>query len=171
MTAGVPAPITRLTWIAFALLSATFFVLLVDFSVVTIALPSMETSLNLSPSQGQWIVSTYAIFLAGFLMLTGRCADLYGRHKFFVLGLTLFTLGSLAGGLAQNGAMLIAMRAVQGLGAALVNPAALAIVCSFFQPERRGRGRSRCGAPSAAAASRPACCSAAFWCSISGGDR
>jgi EmrB/QacA subfamily drug resistance transporter len=140
LIAGVPAPITRLTWIAFALLSATFFVLLVDFSVVTIALPSMETSLNLSPSQGQWIVSTYAIFLAGFLMLTGRCADLYGRHKFFVLGLTLFTLGSLAGGLAQNGAMLIAMRAVQGLGAALVNPAALAIVLQLFPT---GAARSR----------------------------
>ena len=140
LIAGVPAPITRLTWIAFALLSATFFVLLVDFSVVTIALPSMETSLNLSPSQGQWIVSTYAIFLAGFLMLTGRCADLYGRHKFSLLGLTLFTLGSLAGGLAQNGATLIAMRAVQGLGAALVNPAALAIVLQLFPT---GAARSR----------------------------
>jgi EmrB/QacA subfamily drug resistance transporter len=140
LTVDAPAPITRLTWIAFALLSATFFMLLVDFSVVTIALPSMETSLNLSASQGQWIVSTYAIFLAGFLMLTGRCADLYGRHKFFVIGLTLFTLASLAGGLAQNGATLIAMRAVQGLGAALVNPAALAIVLQLFPT---GAARSR----------------------------
>jgi MFS family permease len=134
------APVPRRTWIAFTLLSATFFVLLVDFSVVTIALPSMETSLNLSASQGQWIVSTYAIFLAGFLMLTGRCADLYGRYKFFFIGLTLFTLGSLAGGLAQSGAMLIAMRAVQGLGAALVNPAALAIVLQLFPT---GAARSR----------------------------
>jgi EmrB/QacA subfamily drug resistance transporter len=140
LTADAPAPVTRQTWIAFTLLSATFFMLLVDFSVVTIALPSMESSLNLSASQGQWIVSTYAIFLAGFLMLTGRCADLYGRHKFFVLGLILFTIGSLAGGLAQSGAMLIAMRAVQGLGAALVNPAALAIVLQLFPT---GAARSR----------------------------
>jgi MFS family permease len=130
----------RRVWVAFTLLSATFFVLLVDFSVVTIALPSMESGLHLSASQGQWIVSTYAIFLAGFLMLTGRCADLYGRHKFFVAGLTLFTLASLAGGLAQNGVTLIAMRALQGLGAALVNPAALAIVLQLFPS---GPGRSR----------------------------
>ena len=73
-------------------------------------------------------------------MLTGRCADLYGRHKFFMLGLTLFTLGSLAGGLAQDGATLIAMRAIQGLGAALVNPAALAIVLQLFPS---GAARSR----------------------------
>ena len=65
----------RRVWVAFTLLSATFFILLVDFSIVSIALPSMEHELHLSASQGQWIVSTYAIFLAGFLMLTGRCAD------------------------------------------------------------------------------------------------
>jgi MFS family permease len=100
----------------------------------------METELHMTAAQGQWIVSTYAIFLAGFLMLTGRCADLFGRYRFFVAGLTLFTVGSLAGGLAQSGAFLIAMRALQGLGAALVNPAALAIVLSLFPP---GPERSR----------------------------
>src|SRR6185312_8383933 len=102
--------------------------------IVSIALPSMESELHMTAAQGQWIVSTYAIFLAGFLMLTGRCADLFGRYRFFVAGLTIFTIGSLAGGLAQSGAMLIAMRALQGLGAALVNPAALAIVLSLFPP-------------------------------------
>jgi MFS family permease len=94
----------------------------------------------MSPSQGQWIVSTYAIFLAGFLMLTGRCADIFGRRRFFVAGLAIFAVASLLGGLAQNGAELIAMRALQGLGAALANPAALAIVLSMFPP---GPGRSR----------------------------
>lgn len=114
--------------------------LLVDFSIVTIALPTMESELRMTAAQGQWIVSTYAIFLAGFLMLTGRCADLYGRYRFFVLGLTIFTLASLMGGLSANGTMLIAMRALQGLGAALVNPAALAIVLSMFPS---GEARSR----------------------------
>ncbi|MGA8532588.1 MAG: MFS transporter, partial [Candidatus Tumulicola sp.] len=109
-------------------------------SIVSIALPSMETELHLRASQGQWIVSTYAIFLAGFLMLTGRCADLYGRYKFFVAGLVIFTAASLLGGLARDGAFLIAMRGVQGLGAAIVNPAALAIVLSMFPP---GPPRSR----------------------------
>ncbi|HXO18157.1 MAG TPA: MFS transporter, partial [Candidatus Dormibacteraeota bacterium] len=125
---------------AFILLSATFFMLLVDFSIVTIALPSMERDLDLSASQGQWIVSTYAIFLAGFLMLTGRCADIYGRFRFFVAGLVIFTVASFLGGMAPSGAVLITMRALQGLGAALVNPAALAIVLSMFPP---GPARSR----------------------------
>jgi EmrB/QacA subfamily drug resistance transporter len=127
-------------WVAFALLSATFFMLLVDFSIVSIALPTMESELHLTGSQGQWIVSTYAIFLAGFLMLTGRCADLYGRYRFFIAGLIIFTVASLLGGLAHDGNFLIAMRAVQGLGAAIVNPAALAIVLSMFPP---GPKRSR----------------------------
>lgn len=114
--------------------------LLVDFSIVTIALPSMESELHMSASAGQWIVSTYAIFLAGFLMLTGRCADLYGRYRFFVVGLVVFTAASFLGGLAPNGIVLIAMRGLQGLGAAIVNPAALAIVLSMFPS---GPARSR----------------------------
>ncbi len=130
----------RRLWVAFALLSATFFMLLVDFSIVSIALPSMERDLHMTAGQGQWIVSTYAIFLAGFLMLTGRCADIYGRLRFFVAGLVIFTVASFLGGLSQTGGMLIAMRALQGLGAALVNPAALAIVLSMFPS---GAARSR----------------------------
>ncbi len=96
-------PQDKKIWVAFTLLSATFFMLLVDFSIVSIALPSMESELHLSASQGQWIVSTYAIVLAGFLMLTGRCADLYGRFRFFIAGLLLFTPASFLGGMAQNG--------------------------------------------------------------------
>jgi EmrB/QacA subfamily drug resistance transporter len=114
--------------------------LLVDFSIVSIALPTIETELHLSAGQGQWIVSTYAIFLAGFLMLTGRCADLYGRYRFFIVGLAVFTIASLLGGLAHDGTFLIAMRGLQGLGAAMVNPAALAIVLSLFPA---GPARSR----------------------------
>lgn len=125
-------PQDKKIWVAFTLLSATFFMLLVDFSIVSIALPSMESELHLSASQGQWIVSTYAIVLAGFLMLAGRCADLYGRFRFFIAGLLLFTLASFLGGMAQSGVFLICMRGLQGLGAALVNPAALAIVLSMF---------------------------------------
>jgi MFS family permease len=114
--------------------------MLVDFSIVSIALPSMESELHLRTSQGQWIISTYAIFLAGFLMLTGRCADIYGRYRFFVVGLIVFALASFLGGTARTGSELIAMRAVQGLGAALANPAALAIALSLFPP---GLERSR----------------------------
>ncbi len=131
MTAAAPAA-PRNVWVAFTLLSATFFILLVDFSIVSIALPSMERELHMTPSQGQWIVSTYAIFLAGLLMLTGRCADLYGRYRFFIAGLIVFTLGSVLGGLSRDGTMLIAMRGLQGIGAALANPAALAIALSLF---------------------------------------
>lgn len=137
---GAPTTAGSRHWVAFTLLSATFFMLLVDFSIVSIALPSIEAELHLSVAEGQWIVSTYAIFLAGFLMLTGRCADLYGRYRFFVIGLVVFTVASLLGGLARDGAFLIAMRAIQGLGAAIVNPAALAIVLSMFPP---GPARSR----------------------------
>jgi MFS family permease len=129
---AAPTVAGRRVWVAFTLLSATFFMLLVDFSIVSIALPSMERELGLSVTAGQWIVSTYAIFLAGFLMLTGRCADIYGRYRFFVAGLIVFTIASLLGGLANSGAMLVAMRAVQGLGAALANPAALAIALALF---------------------------------------
>ncbi len=129
---GVALTPSKNVWIAFILLSTTFFMLLVDFSIVSIALPSMERDLHMRASAGQWIVSTYAIFLAGFLMLTGRCADLYGRFRFFIAGLVVFTIASLLGGLARSGEMLIAMRAVQGLGAALANPAALAIALSLF---------------------------------------
>jgi EmrB/QacA subfamily drug resistance transporter len=138
--AAVNAAPPRRVWVAFTLLSATFFMLLVDFSIVSIALPSMERDLHMTASSGQWIVSTYAIFLAGFLMLTGRCADIYGRYRFFVTGLVIFTTASFLGGLAPNGVFLIAMRGLQGLGAALVNPAALAIVLSMFPP---GAARSR----------------------------
>jgi MFS family permease len=114
--------------------------LLVDFSIVSIALPSMERELRMTGAQGQWIVSTYAIFLAGFLMLTGRCADIYGRFRFFVVGLIVFTLASLLAGMAHSGAILVTMRAIQGLGAALVNPAALSIALALFPP---GPQRSR----------------------------
>lgn len=139
VTAAAP-PATSRTWVAFTLLSATFFMLLVDFSIVSIALPSMESDLHMQTAQGQWIVSTYAIFLAGFLMLTGRCADIYGRYRFFIIGLIVFTVASLLGGMARSGATLIGMRAVQGLGAALANPAALAIALSLFPA---GQQRSR----------------------------
>ncbi len=104
----------------------------------------MERELRMTGAQGQWIVSTYAIFLAGFLMLTGRCADIYGRFRFFVVGLIVFTLASLLG---RPGAQRRYSRRrcapIQGLGAALVNPAALAIALALFPagPAALARGR------------------------------
>jgi len=123
-----------------AAMSLGYGVVQLDVTIVNTALGSIGGALGGGTAALQWIVSTYAIFLAGFLMLTGRCADIYGRFRFFVAGLVIFTVASFLGGMAPSGAVLITMRALQGLGAALVNPAALAIVLSMFPP---GPARSR----------------------------
>ncbi len=109
--------------------------LLLDFSIVNVALPAMQSGLRMPQSQAQWIISTYAIALAGFLMLAGRCADLYNRRAFFMLGLAIFTAASLAGGLSSSPLMLITMRAVQGLGAAIVTPAAMAMLLAIYSAD------------------------------------
>lgn len=106
--------------------------LILDLSIVNVALPAIETSFKIPMSSVQWVVSTYAIALAGFLMLAGRCSDLYERRTIFMIGLGTFTIASALGGLAPNEVVLIAMRAVQGLGAAIVTPSAMAILMEIF---------------------------------------
>ncbi len=123
----------------FTLLCVTFFLMLLDFSIVNVALPSMETDLHAAASTMQWVISTYAIALAGFEILGGRLSDLYGRRRLFTIGLALFTVASCGAGLAPNIAVLIGMRALQGLGAAIVTPCALAIVASLYSGEERNR--------------------------------
>jgi EmrB/QacA subfamily drug resistance transporter len=119
-------------WLALILLSAAQFVVVLDASIVNVALPSIQNALHFSPENLQWIVNAYTLTFGGFLLLGGRAADLFGRRRVFLGGLVLFSLASLAGGLAQSEGWLIAARAVQGLGAAIISPAALSIVTTTF---------------------------------------
>jgi EmrB/QacA subfamily drug resistance transporter len=107
-----------------------------DNNIVNVAIPTIQRSLNLSESGLEWVVSSYLLTLAGLLLVGGRLADVYGRRRVFLLGLTVFTLSSLAAGLAGSGGMLIASRAIQGIGAALLMPATLAIIVAAFSDIR-----------------------------------
>ncbi|MFE3069918.1 MFS transporter [Streptomyces sp. NPDC059247] len=116
------------SWAVVAIACAGQFLVVLDVSVVNVALPSMRTDLGLSAVGLQWVLNAYAIAFAGFMLLGGRAADLYGRKAMFLLGLGLFTAASAVGGLAPEGAYLIGARAVQGLGAAVLAPATLTLV-------------------------------------------
>src|SRR5918997_1446802 len=119
-------------WLALALLALAQFVVVLDASIVNVALPSIGRDLQFSQDDLSWVVNGYTLFFGGFLLLGGRMADLIGRRRLFVAGLVLFALASLAGGLATSPGTLIAARAVQGLGAALLSPAALSLVTVMF---------------------------------------
>jgi EmrB/QacA subfamily drug resistance transporter len=121
-----------------ALILVAAFMVVLDFSIVNVALPSIEHELHLAQSQVQWVVTGYAIAFGGLLILGGRAADLLGRRRMFIAGLIAFSLASLAGGLAQDPVLLIASRIVQGAGAAVVAPAALSLITTSFRegPER-----------------------------------
>jgi EmrB/QacA subfamily drug resistance transporter len=123
-----------------ALILVASFMVVLDFSIVNVALPSIETELGLAASAVQWVITGYAITFGGLLILGGRAADLFGRRRMFVAGLLVFTAASLAGGLAQDLSLLVASRAVQGAGAALVAPAALSLITTGFA---EGRERTR----------------------------
>ncbi|MFC8666022.1 DHA2 family efflux MFS transporter permease subunit [Streptomyces sp. NPDC057199] len=129
------------TWLVVALACAGQFLVVLDVSVVNTALPSMRADLGLSAPGLQWVVNAYTIAFAGFMLLGGRAGDLYGRKRMFLVGLALFTLASLAGGLAQEGWQLLAARAVQGLGAAVLAPSTLTILTSAV-PEGAARARA-----------------------------
>ncbi|WOX24663.1 MFS transporter [Streptomyces sp. HUAS YS2] len=116
------------TWLVVLAACAAQFLVVLDVSVVNVALPSMRSDLGLSAVGLQWVVNAYSIAFAGFMLLGGRAADLFGRKRIFLLGLGLFTAASVAGGLAQEGWQLVAARAVQGLGAAVLAPATLTLV-------------------------------------------
>jgi EmrB/QacA subfamily drug resistance transporter len=118
--------------LALMLLAMTQFVVVIDASIVNVALPSIGAHLHFSRDDLSWVVNAYTLTFGGFLLLGGRLADLLGRRRMFMIGLVLFSLASLAGGLAQSEAWLIIARATQGLGAALVSPAALSIITTTF---------------------------------------
>jgi EmrB/QacA subfamily drug resistance transporter len=120
-------------WLALGLLCMAQFVVVLDASIVNVALPSIGTALSFSQENLSWVVNAYVLTFGGFLLLGGRLADLLGRRRVFMFGLVLFALASLAGGFAESEGMLIGARAVQGLGAAILSPAALSIVTTTFR--------------------------------------
>jgi EmrB/QacA subfamily drug resistance transporter len=123
---------TRRKWFALALLLGVQFMVVLDIAIVNVALPSIQTDLGFSQSNLQWVVSAYALLFGGFLLLGGRIADLVGRRRVFVVGLIVFTGASLLSGLSWGEGALIGARALQGLGAALITPAALSILTTTF---------------------------------------
>ncbi|GFH38260.1 MFS transporter [Streptomyces pacificus] len=128
-------------WIAVFAACVGQFVVVLDISVINVALPSIREGLGIGAGSLQWVVNAYVITFAGFLLLGGRASDLFGRKSVFLLGLGIFTAASLLGGLATSPGMLTAARAVQGLGAAVLSPATLTILTTTF-PEGTGRVRA-----------------------------
>ena len=126
----------RLKWFGLALLGAVQFMVVLDIAIVNVALPSIQADLDFSQRNLQWVISAYALVFGGFLLLGGRTADLLGRRRVFMVGLVAFAIGSLLCGLAWSDASLIGARALQGLGAATISPAALAILMTTFAEGR-----------------------------------
>lgn len=138
------------SWAVLVIACMAQFMVVLDISIVNVALPAMKHSLDLSSTAQQWIVNAYTLTFGGFLLLGGRAADLFGRKKVFLFGLTLFTLASMLGGFAQSGGMLIVARAVQGLGGAILAPATLSLLTtSYTEPKARTRALTAWGATAA----------------------
>jgi EmrB/QacA subfamily drug resistance transporter len=127
-----------LRWKALAIVCAAFFMTVLDVSIVNVALPSIGKALHFTESNLQWVITAYAITFGGFLLLGGRAADLLGRRRVFYVGVAVFTVASFLCGLAWSEGVLIGARALQGLGAAIISPAALSIITTMFDegPER-----------------------------------
>jgi EmrB/QacA subfamily drug resistance transporter len=150
-SAGRQVPAWMPGWSVLAICCMAQFMVVLDVAIVNVALPQMRQDLGLSVTGQQWVVNAYTLTFAGFLMLGGRAGDLFGRRRVFMAGLALFTFCSLIGGLAQNGPWLIAARAAQGVGGAILAPSTLSLLTvRFFEPAERRRAL---GAWSATAAS------------------
>ena len=119
-------------WVVLVLICLAQFMVVLDATIVNVALPSIQKDLHLSEGNLQWIVNAYTLVFGGFLLLGGRAGDLLGRKRLFLIGLVIFTGASLLDGLASTEGMLIGSRALQGLGAALISPAALSIIATTF---------------------------------------
>ena len=126
----------RKRWLALAVIVAAQFMVVLDVAIVNVALPSIKTDLHFNQENLQWVITAYAILFGGALLLGGRLADLLGRRRLFVAGIVLFTVSSLLDGLAWSEGSLIAFRSLQGLGAALLSPAALSILTTTFEEGR-----------------------------------
>ena len=126
----------RRRWFALAVIVTAQFMVVLDVAIVNVALPTIKTDLAFSQENLQWVVTAYSIIFGGVLLLGGRMADLLGRRRLFMTGLTIFTASSLLDGLAWSEGSLIGFRAMQGLGAALLSPAALSILTTTFAEGR-----------------------------------
>src|SRR4030095_13131303 len=126
----------RMQWCGVALLCAVQFMVVLDIAIVNVALPSIQADLHFTQENLQWVISAYALVFGGFLLLGGRLADITGRRRVFMVGLVIFSLGSLLSGLAWSEASLIGARAIQGLGAAAITPSALSILTTTFHEGR-----------------------------------
>src|SRR5215208_7771537 len=120
-------------WLVLVLLCLAQFMVILDATIVNVALPSIQRDLDMSEANLQWIINAYTLVFGGFLLLGGRAGDLLGRKRLFLFGLVVFTIASLLDGLSQTSGMLIGSRALQGLGAAFISPAALAIITTTFE--------------------------------------
>ncbi len=130
----------RKRWLALLLVCAAQFMLVVDGTIVNVALPSIQDSLGFSQVTLSWVVNAYLLTFGGFLLLGGRAGDLFGRRRVFIFGMALFTFASLLCGLAGSQAMLVAARALQGIGGAIIAPAALSIIITTFRdPAEKAR--------------------------------
>ena len=144
-------------WAVLALLAIAQFMVVLDVSIVNVALPSLSKDLHFSPNNLQWVVTAYTLTFGGLLLLGGRAADIFGRKKLFTIAVALFSVASLLCGLAQTETQLIIARAIQGMTGALMSPVALSIVLSEF---REGKERNK--AMGVWAAARSAVCWAVF---------
>jgi EmrB/QacA subfamily drug resistance transporter len=138
-TAPTSDPPDRRKWLGLAALCAAFFMVILDVAIVNVALPTIQTDLDFSQKNLQWVVSAYALTFGGLLLLGGRAADLLGRRRVFIVGIAAFAAASLLAGLAWSDTVLIGARALQGVGAAVMTPAALSILMTTF---REGRERN-----------------------------
>ena len=149
MTSGdqVPVPQTRPGFALLLTLSMAQFMVVLDFTIVNVALPSIQHGLHVSTTTLQWLVSAYAVAFGGFLLLGGRLADVYGRARLYRIGLVVFVVASIAGGLAVEPGLLITSRVIQGIGAAMLAPAGLALLVTSYPGEQeRSRALGTYGA-------------------------
>jgi hypothetical protein len=126
--------------VVLGVLCAADFLVVLDGLIVAVALPTIQEALGIGPASLAWVVNAYVLCFGGFLLLGGRLADLYGRRRLLLVGLVLFAAGVLAAGLAPTAAVLVGGRAVQGVGAALMTPSALALLVATFRRPTQGPG-------------------------------
>jgi EmrB/QacA subfamily drug resistance transporter len=148
-SAGTPPIERRRSWVGLGLLVSAQFVVMLDTSIVNVALPSIQADLRLSPTAITWVVNAYVLAFGGLLLLSGRASDLFGRRRMFVAGSALFTIGTLMASVAASQQLLVAGRIVQGIGAAALSPAAMSLLLLTFPGPKRARAMSIWGAASA----------------------
>jgi MFS family permease len=123
-------------WIVLTIACVAQFMVVLDVSIVNVALPRMGHDLHFTQSSAQWVINAYVLTFAGFLLLGGRAADIFGRRRVYLFGLTIFTVASIGAGFAATGAQMVAVRALQGLGGAILSPATLTIIVTTFHGSR-----------------------------------